>query len=181
VNHDLVADVVGRLQALRSETVETTAALRVHEQQVEHCQARLENPQAVKDYLAFFIQLFERAGGELHRVAAELDGGVPGGPAASIRHLVASMEAEERRAVEFRDRWINKPLSDEQTRSLLNQISMDTRDQLVSYRTLLAAAQDLDDREGPENSGGVGGTTGSGAPKAPIFGRRALFSRLLGR
>jgi hypothetical protein len=169
-------EVLEHLQLWRSETLETVDLLRAHRQRVESHFELLENPQAAFAYLDFFIDLFDTIASELERVSGGLLQAVPGAGAGhppALRQIASNAAAEQRRCLAFRDKCINKPLPHEQMRPLLNQISIDTRDQLLDYRDLTLAAARLD---------ALLGNTPV-LPKTPdvSFDRRALFTRFLPR
>jgi hypothetical protein len=169
-------EVLEHLQLWRSETVETVDLLRAHRQQVENNFKLLENPQAAFEYLDFFIDLFDSVASELERVSEALpqfSQGAGAGHPPALRQIASNAAVEQRRCLAFRDRYINKPLPHEQMRPLLNQISIDTRDQLLDYRDLTLAAARLDALLGNEPP----------SPKPPdvSFDRRALFTRFLPR
>ena len=130
----------------------------------------LENPRAVLEYVDFFIDLFGRIASELDGIALALPENVAAAHPGALRQIASDAAVEQRRCLVFRDKWINRPLPHEEVRPLLNQISIDTRDQLLDYGDLTLAAGRLDMRLGtpPPN------------PKADnAFDRRALFSRFL--
>jgi hypothetical protein len=169
-------EVLEHLQLWRSETLETVDLLRAHRQQVESHFKLLENPRAAFEYLDFFIDLFDHVASALERVSGALPQVSPGAGAehpSALRQIASNAAAEQRRCLAFRDRCINKPLPHEQMRPLLNQISVDTRDQLLDYRDLALAAARLDALLG--NAAAI--------PKTPdlSFDRRTLFTRFLPR
>jgi len=166
-----VDPVLGDIRRSRSETMETIELLRTSRQQISDQSARLESPTAIIQYIDFFIDLLTRVSADLERVAAELPGGPSRAHLETLRQIASNAAAEQRRCLMFRDKWINKPLPYEDMRRLLNQISVDSRDQLTAYRSLNAAADRLDQIAGPP-------------PKPPDDGRldrRALFTRWFGK
>jgi hypothetical protein len=165
-----VEEVREHLQGWRSETVETVDLLRAHRQMVEERAPLLENPRVVLEYVDFFIDLFGRIASELEGICATLPERVAAGHPAALRQIASNAAVEQRRCLVFRDKCINRPLPHEDVRPLLNQISIDTRDQLLDYRDLTVAAARLDQQLGAPTPN----------PKADnTFDRRALFSRFL--
>ena len=155
----------------RSESLETIELLRTSRKQVEEQSAHLESPNAVLEYIDFFVELFARVAADLDRVAAELPAGPSRTHLDTLRQIASNGSAEQRRCLMFRDKWINRPLPYEDMRRLLNQISVDSRDQLTAYRSLNGVADLLEPIGGP-------------APKPPDEGkldRRALFTRWFGK
>jgi hypothetical protein len=169
-SNQTVEDVREHLLLWRSETVETVDLLRFHRQRVEERSHLLENPRAVLEYVDFFIDLFTSIASDLEGIAAALPDHVAAEHPAALRQIASNAAVEQRRCLVFRDKAINRPLPHEQVRPLLNQISIDTRDQLLDYGDLTLAAARLDMRLGtpPPN------------PRADnVFDRRALFARFL--
>jgi hypothetical protein len=165
-------DIAGHLRMRRDELRERIDALSAYRERAEAHQQQLESPRAVSEYIAFFADFFERAAGELDRVAEELPAGLRQSHVDALRQLASNAAAEGRRCVQFRDKWINRPLPYEAVRPLLNQLSIDTRDQLAELRELTKTADQLKTLAGPE-----------GPPPDPpdALGRRELFNRILGR
>ena len=166
-----INDLLEHLRTARADTLETIELLRTSRQQIDDQSSKLESPKAVLEYIDFFVDLFSRASDELERMAGELTGGPTRAHLDTLRQLASNGSAEQRRCLMFRDKWINKPLPFEEMRRLLNQISVDSRDQLAAYRNLNTAADRLDQLLGPE-------------PKHRDEGkldRRALFTRWFGQ
>ena len=122
------------------------------------------------EYVDFFIDLFSRTESDLAGICAALPERLSAGHPAALRQIASNADIEQRRCLVFRDKCINRPLPHEDVRPLLNQISIDTRDQLLDYRDLRLAAGRLDQQLGAPPP----------SPKAEnAFDRRALFSRFL--
>ena len=159
-----------QLKQSRTETDETLELLQASRQRVEDNSKQLESPKAVLEYIDFFVDLLRRAAADIDRVAAELADGLRPDHVDVLRQLASNGAVEQRRCVMFRDKWINRPLPYEQVRPLLNQISVDSRDQLTAYRSLNQVAERLQEMMGA-------------APKPPDsdkLDRRALFTRWFG-
>lgn len=159
------------LKRARTESLDTVELLRASRQKIEEQAKMLESPKAVLEYIDFFVELFSRAASELERVAAEIPGGPSRAHVDELRQMASNSAAEQRRCLMFRDKWINKPLPYEEMRRLLNQISVDSRDQLTAYRHLNTVADRLEPLAGP--------------PPKPVdegkLDRRALFTRWFGK
>src|SRR4051794_6164991 len=112
------------------------AALRDLRARVDENQKQLENPNAVREYIDFFADLFSRVATELTTVASELPAAVQPAQIDALRQVASNSAAEQRRVGMFRDKWINKPLPYEAMRPLLTSISTTTREQIESLRQL---------------------------------------------
>jgi len=165
-------DLREHLRGWAAGTRDTIDLLRGHKDQVHANFSLLENPNAVLEYLDFFEALFARVVGELERIDAALFQGIADEHSPALRQIASNAAAEQRRCLMFRDKWINRPLPHEQVRPLLNQISIDTRDQLLEYQQLNLAAGRLDAL-----------LRGASTPAEPesSFNRRTLFTRFLPR
>jgi hypothetical protein len=104
-------------------------------------------------------------------VIEELPDGLKPDHLDALRQLASNGAAEQRRCLLFRDKWINRPLPYEQVRPLLNQISVDSRDQLTAYRSLNHAVERLQTMYG----------AGPKPPDSDKLDRRALFTKWFGR
>jgi hypothetical protein len=165
-------DVLAHLRVWQSDARERVDALKDYQRQVDEQSARLESPRAIAEYIAFFSDFFARAADELQRIEGELLAGLQQAHLDALRQWASNAAVESRRCVTFRDKWINRPLPYEQVRPLLNQISIDTRDQLADFRELRTAADKLAALAGP----------GQVKPPAPeTLDRRAMFNRFFGR
>lgn len=168
-----IDDVIEQLARARGEVSESIEVLRASRSRVETDAPKLESPRAVMEYLDFFIGFFLSAAADLDHVIAELPHAPSRAGVDSLRQIASNSAAEQRRCLMFRDKWINKPLPYEDMRPLLNQISVDSRDQLTAFRNLNIAADHLDKLVSPPPP-----------PAAPPDGkldRRALFTRWFGR
>ena len=164
-----VEDVMTQLAERRADAMTTLELLEGYLQQVEQERNALENPQAVSDYLAFFVDLVRHAVAECERIVAALPAGVQRAQVEALRQIAGSSAVEQRRCLQCRDKCINKPLPYERMRPLLNDISITTRDQLTAFRDCGRAADRLD-------------AILAAAPAAPEpargFDRRQLFTRI---
>ena len=165
-------DVLQHLQLWKTETLATIEALRSYREEVEQNASRLEHPRAAIEYIDFFADLFGRWAADFDGILADPPDAIRGNHIDTLRQIASNSAAERRRCVSFRDKWINKILSDERMRPLLDGISVITRDQLTDYRDLTVAAARLAALAGPAE-----GQTEQGARESAI-GRRELFNKL---
>ena len=171
-----LADETGILEHLRQWREESQASiesLQACRQDVETGSRQLESPQAVFEYIDFFVGFIGRVVVDIEQVVTELPQGLKAGHLDALRQIASNAAAEQRRCLMFRDKWINRPLPYEQVRPLLNRISNETRDQLADYRDLTLAATRLAALAGP--------LPAPEPPPAKTMGRRALFNRLFGK
>lgn len=168
-----VEDVLEHLRRWRDESQASIESLQACRQEVEAGSRQFESPQAIFEYVDFFVGFIGRAMSDLERVATELPGGLLAGHLDALRQIASNAAAEQRRCLMFRDKWINRPLPYEQVRPLLNRVSNETRDQLADYRDLTLAASRLAALSGP--------LPAPEPPPSKTLGRRALFNRLFGK
>lgn len=163
--------VLAHLRQWQADTEGTRDALRSLREQVEASSRQLESPKAAFEYLEFFDGFFSQLAHTLGTVVSEVAGGFVPAHADRLRQLADNAAAEVRRTVQFRDKWVNKPLPYESTRPMLTRIASDVRDQLQDYRDLVVAASRLTALHAPT------------APQPELTpegrGRRELFTRLV--
>jgi len=163
-------DLCEHIRLWRTDTAATLEALRADREEVDDRRTQLENPAALHEYIDFFVDEFTRRLAVLDRIGEEMPSGPRRRHVDALRQMASQAEAEQRRCLQFRDKWINRPLPDEQVRPLLNRILSNTRDQLLDYADMIGAAAQLEALAGPESAKGQQG-----------MGRRELFNRLLRR
>lgn len=165
-----IDQIVEQISLRRQDAAATLELLHAYQEQIEKESAQLENPQAVRDYLSFFVDFIAGASDTCLRIVNTLANGASRDDVAALRHIASQSALEQRRCLLFRDKCINKPLPNERLRPLLNEISVTTRDQLTAFRDLAAAAARLE-------------TLLPAEPPPPeperSFDRRALFTRFL--
>ena len=172
----LLEDVLEHLRLWKSETLATIEALRSSREEVEQHAKQLENPRAVVEYIDFFIDLFQRWTADFERFIVDLPQRISREHIDVLRQIASNSAVEQRRCVIFRDKWINKILPFEQMRSLLDSVSLLTRDQLSDYRELNLAAARL------ETLGQSGSQSANASDSMDhALGRRDLFNRLFKR
>ena len=162
-------DVVEQLAARKADALNTLEMLRAQRARVTEAAAKFENPQAVLDYLDFFIPAIEEVVAESDRIAGEIVQRVKRAHIDVLRQIAANCRVEQRRCLVFRDKCINRPLPDEQMRPLLNDISVTTRDQLTAFYDLNNAAGQLER---------IINTTDPEPDPKRVLGRRQLFTSL---
>lgn len=163
-------EVLEHLRLWRSDTAATVEELRANRREVDDSQDQLESPNAVYEYVDFFDGEFTKLVAELDRMLVELPTGLRRSHVDELRQLASNAAMEQRRCLQFRDKWINRPLPYEQVRPLLNRILSVTHDQLVDYRDMTHAASRLVAQVGGEPRG-----------ERKDIGRRELFNRFLRR
>jgi hypothetical protein len=161
-----VEALMQELHARHDGAARAAAALRRVKAEVEASAKQLENPNAVRDYLDFFADYFDRAAAELEQIAGQLAEGVQPGHVDALRQIASNSAAEQRRTGLFRDKWINRPLPYETVRPMLNTISNTSRDEIDALRTLADSAAAIEPSIGQPESDTKG------------LDRRQLFSRL---
>jgi hypothetical protein len=162
-------DVVEQLGARKADAMNTLEMLRAQRLRVEEDTAKFENPQAVFEYIDFFISSIEDVVAECDRIAGEIVVQVKRSHIDVLRQIAANCRVEQRRCLLFRDRCINRPLPHESMRPLLNDISVTTRDQLTAFFDLNTAAARLERL-----------LTAAGEPEPDprrVLDRRQLFTR----
>jgi len=162
-------DVVEQLAARKADAVHTIDTLRAHRAKVVEESAKFENPQAILDYIDFFLPSFEEVVVACDTLSGEIVVRVQRAHIDLLRQIAANCRVEQRRCLVFRDKCINRPLPHETMRPLLNDISVTTRDQLTAFYDLNNAAARLEriiNTMEPEPE-----------PKR-VMGRRQLFSNL---
>jgi len=171
VNHEAPTpqDVVEQLAARKADAVHTIETLRAHRATVVEDSAKLENPQAVLDYVDFFLSGFEEVVAACDTLSGEVVVTVQRAHIDLLRQVAANCRVEQRRCLVFRDKCINRPLPHESMRPLLNDISVTTRDQLTAFYDLNNAAAKLEQ---------IINTTQPEPEPKRVMGRRQLFSNI---
>ena len=163
-----VEHVIEQLRRIQANTDGVLESLEDDRRQIELNAARLEGPNAALEYIDFFSGFFTHVSSECQRIAGELPEGMRRIHLDTLRQMATNGAAEQRRCLQFRDKWINKPLFDETLRPLLNTISLVTRDQLVAFRTLAEIAGELEKSTSPQDP----------REENKTLDRRALLTRL---
>lgn len=162
-----VHDVVEQLGARKTDALATLDMLRAQRARVVDEAARFESPQAVLEYVDFFIPAIEQVMAECDRISNEVTVRVTRAHIDILRKIAANCRVEQRRCLVFRDTCINRPLPHEAMRLLLNDISVTTRDQLTAFYDFNNAAARLERLISP--------TEPAPDPRR-VLGRRQLFT-----
>ncbi|HUR35386.1 MAG TPA: hypothetical protein VM032_16390 [Vicinamibacterales bacterium] len=162
-------DVVEQLAARKADAVNTLEMLRAQRARVVEESAKFESPQAVLDYVDFFIPAIEEVIVAIDRISGEILIRVKREHIDLLRQIAANCRVEQRRCLVFRDKCINRPLPNEAMRPLLNDISVTTRDQLTAFYDLNNAAARLER---------IIGTAEPEPDPRRVLGRRQLFTSL---
>jgi hypothetical protein len=157
-------ELIAQLAAEQARAVAAIESLRLLREEVIANERQLEGPKAAAEQLDFFMGFFHHGAEEVGRIAASLPDGISRANIDALRQLASNSAAEQRRLVQFRDKWVNKPLPYETMRALLTGISDVTRVQLDAFRGLTDVATTLDASLAEQDSKG--------------FDRRKLFTRL---
>ena len=137
-------DIQVQLEQWRDEAQSAVNALVSLRQQTEESSRRLESPPGVLAFIDFFATFFTDAGAVFERVRAELDQPPQPVHAEALRQLASNAALEQRRCLQFRDKWINRPLPYEAVRPLLTDIVNAAGNRLAGYRELTSVANELD-------------------------------------
>lgn len=121
--------------------VDGLASLR---QRTEESSRHLESPPGVLQFIDFFAMFFADAAAVFERVRAELEQPPQTVHAEALRQAASNAALEQRRCLQFRDKWINRPLPYEDVRPLLTEIVNATANRLATYRDLTPIADELD-------------------------------------
>jgi hypothetical protein len=121
--------------------VDTFAGLR---QKTDESTRRLESPTGVLQFIDFFSNFFADAAAVFERVRSELEQAPLSVHAEALRQVASNAALEQRRCLQFRDKWINRPLPYEDVRPLLTDIVSTAANRLSEYRDVKPIADDLD-------------------------------------
>lgn len=166
-------DVAEQLGARKTDALNTLEMLRAQRVKVVEASAKFENPQAVLDYVDFFIPAFEEVVAEVDRISSEIVVRVKRAHIDVLRQVAANCRTEQRRCLIFRDKCINRPLPHESMRSLLNDISVTTRDQLTAFFDFNNAAAKLERI--------INTIEPQPEPDKRVMGRRQLFTSIFSK
>jgi hypothetical protein len=166
-------DIQVQLERWRDEAqaaVDGFASLR---QRTEARSPHLESPPGVLQFIDFFGAFFADAAAVFERVKAELEQPPQAVQAEALRQVASNAALEQRRCLQFRDKWINRPLPYEDVRPLLTEIVNTAANGLAGFRDLTPIADELE----------VLARLIQPAPKEESgpLGRRQLFTKWFGR
>ena len=137
-------DIQVRLERWRDEAqaaVDSFASLR---QRTEESSRHLESPPGILQFIDFFATFFADAVAVFERVRTELEQPPQGVHAEALRQVASNASLEQRRCLQFRDKWINRPLPYEDVRPLLNEIINTAGNGLAGFRELTPIADELE-------------------------------------
>jgi hypothetical protein len=150
-------------------SVEAFAELR---RRTEENARRLESPPGVLQFIDFFSVFFADAAEVVDRVKTEAAQAPQRVHAEALRQVASNAALEQRRCLQFRDKWINRPLPYEDVRPLLTEIVNAAAHRLPEYRALNAIADQLEAVARPDQD-----APDEGRP----LDRRQLFTKWFGR
>src|SRR6185436_2455376 len=96
----------------------------------------------VLQFIDFFATFFADAVAVFERVRAELQQPPQGVHAEALRQVASNAALEQRRCLQFRDKWINRPLPYEDVRPLLTEIVNLATNGLAAFRDLTPIADE---------------------------------------
>ena len=124
-------DMIDHLKDWKDHSDATVRSLREYLARVKENEERLDEPDDIKKYIQYFIDLFTRYSGDFSRLLAELHNGVAQRHVEVVDQVYRSSRMEENVCVSFKRNHIERNLKDESLRFLLDRIYGDTRDALV--------------------------------------------------
>lgn len=135
--------IVSHLGAWRDETVRCMEELRRLDGEVDTHQERLDLPDDIREYIAFFLDLLGRYAGDFDRLLREMPLSVSDAHVEIVRQIYESASEEERDCVTFNREHISRRLKDEELRWLVDEIYRQSRSMLIDYRDLSNVAPRL--------------------------------------
>jgi hypothetical protein len=165
-------DIQAQLEQWRHNAQGSVGALAALRRRTEESSGRLESPPGVLQFIDFFSVFFSDAAEVFERVSSELAQAPQRVHAEALRQVASNAALEQRRCLQFRDKWINRPLPYEDVRPLLTEIVNAAAHRLTEYRELNALANHLDGLAGPEQPA---------ADEGRPLDRRQLFTKWFGR
>lgn len=129
-------DILDHLRDWHRATQETADLLRKDLAEVESKAAQLGDPDDIRGYLRYFLDLLHRYASEFERLLEELPQGVTQAHMEAVTQLQKSSAYEENRCVEFKKRHIMRGRLTQPTRQLLDEIYGESRDLLIYYKDL---------------------------------------------
>ena len=145
--------IVAHLREWRDMTKETVSALHQLRRRVDEEAQSLENPEDIQKYIDYFIDLFERYYHDFQRLVSELPAGVRDTHIEIISQINRSSRSEDDHCREFRGNHINRELTNEGARPLLDEIYHETRSTIIDYSDLSNLIPRLRTYVGPPSSG----------------------------
>ena len=165
-------DIQPQLEEWRGSAQASVDALAILRRRTEESSQRLESSPGVLQFIDFFSVFFADAAEVFERVRTEAAQAPERVHAEALRQVASNAALEQRRCLQFRDKWINRPLPYEDVRPLLTEIVNAAAHRLPEYRALNALADQIEANAGP-----VRAETNEGRP----LDRRQLFTKWFGR
>jgi hypothetical protein len=120
----------------RDMTKEAISSLQQLRRRVDEEANRLDNPEEIRTYVDYFSDLFQRYFADFERLVSDLSKGVRESHIEIISQIHRSSRSEEDLCIEFRQVHINRKLTDEGTRELLDEIYRESRWTIIDYQDL---------------------------------------------
>jgi hypothetical protein len=141
---EAVYDIQVRLEHWRDHARAGVGDFVALRQRTEESSRRLESPPGVVQFIDFFAMFFGDAAEVFERVRSEVEQGPQQVHAEALRQVASNASLEQRRCLQFRDKWINRPLPYEDVRPLLTEIVNAAADRLAEYREITPTADELE-------------------------------------
>lgn len=152
-------DILVHILDWKNNTDEAIALLSKHlKSVVDNCD-RIYNPDDVKSYINYFIDLFKRYSSDFSLLLKELPVSIEARHVEMISQIYRSSKSEEPLCRDYKRTHISRALKDESLRySLIDQIYVDTRGMIDDYLDLSNLAYRLTALIGSKNSSNAIGT-----------------------
>jgi hypothetical protein len=165
-------DIQPQLERWRDDARRSAEAFAELRRRTEESSRRLESPPGVLQFIDFFSVFFADAAEVFDRVKTEAAQAPLGVHAEALRQVASNASVEQRRCLQFRDKWINRPLPYEDVRPLLTEIVNAAAHRLPDYRALNALADQV---------GAIAAPAPPTADEGRPLDRRQLFTKWFGR
>jgi hypothetical protein len=169
---EAIYDVQVQLEQWRDNAQATVDSFATLRHRTEESSRRLESPQGILQFIDFFSVFFADTAAVFERVRAELAQAPQSVHAEALRQVTSNAALEQRRCVQFRDKWINRPLPYEDVRPLLTEIVNAAVNRLTEFRDLHPIANELD---------ALARLIQPAAEEGRPLDRRQLFTKWFGR
>jgi diguanylate cyclase (GGDEF)-like protein len=128
--------ILSHLGAWRDETARCIEELRRLDREVGRCGERLDWPDDIRNYIAFFIDLLGRYASDFDRLLTEMPRSVTNAHVEMVQQIYESASYEENHCITFKREHIERSLKDEELRSLVDEVYSQSRSMLNDYRDL---------------------------------------------
>jgi len=133
---EAVYDIQVALEQWQGEAQAAADSFATLRQRTEESSQRLESPQGILQFIDFFSMFFADAAAVFERIKAEVAQAPQPVHAEALRQVTSNAALEQRRCLQFRDKWINRPL--------LTEIVNAAANRLTGYHELTPIANELD-------------------------------------